>query len=306
MPEVRWSTLPVWLAKTVAVDLRDHERTPRPVTVARIRASLPPHVTRPVFVVGAPRSGTSFLGAAIGALESVSYHREPVLVKALARHVGRGDWSDARATRVLRLVYGTLLAIHLDGDRRLAEKTPQNVFLVRLLADAFPDARFVHIVRDGRDATVSYLDRPWVRQVFAWTRRRDPGGEPYGPFAPWWVEPERTAEYEATSDLHRAVWVWRRHVEAARSGLARVHHSRWIEVRYEEVARDPEPTGERVLGLLDVDDPHERARLHGALAQISEASVGRWRDTLDDVDLAVIEREAGDLLGDLDGPEPVP
>lgn len=303
VPQVRWFNLPVWLAKTLVVDARDYQHDPRPVTLRRLGRSVRPRIVAPVFVVGAPRSGTSVLAGTIGAMPSVSYHREPVLMKAVARHVGRGDWSRQGAIRLIRALYGTLLAIHLDGDLRLVEKTPQNAFLVPTLAEAFPDGRFVHIVRDGRDATVSYLEKPWVRQVFAWTHRRDPGGQPYGPFAPWWVEPERRDEYESTSDLHRAIWVWRRHVEAARSGLADVDPSRWVEVRYEELVRDPFPVGEQILDVLSVSDPDERSRFHDALGQLRGASVGRWRDRFDDVELAVVEREAGTLLREL-GQEP--
>ncbi len=296
VPSVRWFNAPLWAAKTVVVDLRDYQHEPRPVTVRRVAASLWPELGSPVFVVGAPRSGTSVLAGSLGAMPSVSYHREPVVMKAIVRHVGRGDWPAPRAQRAIRWVYRMLLVLHLDGDLRLVEKTPQNAFLVPTLAAAFPDARFVHIVRDGRDATVSYLEKPWVRQVFAWTRRRDPGGQPYGPFAPWWVEAGRRDEFESTSDVHRAVWVWRAHVEAARAGLASVDPSRWVEVRYEDLTRDPDAVAERLLTVLGVDDPDDRARLHDALSRMSGASVGRWRDRLDDVALATIEREAGPLL----------
>src|SRR5690606_19620013 len=175
VPAVRRANLPWWLAKTAAVDLRDYDGPRRSLTLERLRASLPPRVRRPIFVVGAPRSGTSFLGGCIGALASVSYHREPVVMKAVGRHVTSGDWTPERARRTYHLVYRTLLALHAAGDLRLAEKSPQNAFIVQSLAEAFPDAQFVHIVRDGRDAAVSYLEKPWVRQVFAWTRRRDPG-----------------------------------------------------------------------------------------------------------------------------------
>jgi hypothetical protein len=297
VPSVSRANLPVWLAKTAAVDLRDYDRR-RPLALDRVRASLPPRVHRPIFLVGAPRSGTSFLGGCIGTLESVSYHREPVVMKALGQHVG-GDWSPERTARTYRLVYGTLLGLHLAGDLRLAEKTPQNVFLVGSLAEAFPDARFVHIVRDGRDAALSYLEKPWVRQVFAWTHRRDPGGQPYGPFAPWWVEGDRRDEFESTSDWHRAVWVWRRHVEAALDGAVDVGPDRWTEVRYEELQADPAGHAERLVEFLGVDDADEHAALRRALDAADPRSVGRWRGALDEVQLEVVEREAGKLLARL-------
>lgn len=298
VPVVRWANLPVWMAKTAAVDLRDYDKR-RPLTWGRLRSTFPPRIRQPIFVVGSPRSGTSFLGGCIGAVDSVSYHREPVIMKAVGQHVWRGEWDSRRAQITYGAVYGMLLGLHLAGDLRLADKTPQNVFIAHSLADAFPDARFVHIVRDGRDATVSYLEKPWVRQVYAWTRRRDPGGQPYGPFAPFWIEPERRAEFESTSDLHRAIWVWRRHVQAAREAGQEIDAGRWMEVRYETLQAAPHGEGDRILDFLGVTDLHQRAQLHTALDAADPGSVGRWRGKLDDVALEVIDREAGKLLAEL-------
>jgi hypothetical protein len=299
VPVITRYNLPVWLAKTVVVDVRDYGGARRPLSAARLRASLPPHVRRPIFVVGAPRSGTSFLGGSIGALGTVSYHREPVIMKAVGQHVTGGEWDQRRATAVYRRTYRTLLGVHLAGDLRLADKSPHNGFIVRSLAEAFPDAQFVHIVRDGRDAAVSYLEKPWVRQVYAWTRRRDPGGQPYGPFAPFWVERDRVPEFESTSDLHRAIWVWRGHVEAACEGAADLPADRWLDLRYETLLKEPETEATRLLEFLDLDDDGEVEQLHTALADANLGSIGRWRDELDDLDLATIEREAGDLLARL-------
>jgi hypothetical protein len=299
VPGVSSVNLPIWLAKTVAVDVRDYDRGRRPLTLARLRASLPPRVRRPIFVVGAPRSGTSFLGGCIGSLGSVSYHREPVIMKAVGRQVTSGEWDQARATAVYQRAYRTLLGLHLAGDLRLADKSPHNSFIVRSLAAAFPDAQFIHIVRDGRDAAVSYLEKPWVRQVYAWTRRRDPGGQPYGPFAPFWVERDRVAEFESTSDLHRAVWAWRAHVEAARDGGADMPADRWLDVRYETILKEPETEAARLLEFLGAEGDDDEQQLRTALADANPASIGRWHDQLAAADIAVIEREAGDLLAGL-------
>ena len=299
VPAVQPLNLPLWLAKTAVVDLRDYDKPRRRLTATRLRGSLPPRVRRPIFVVGSPRSGTSFLGGCIGTLSSVSYHREPVVMKAVGKHVCNGDWSPARARRTYQLVYRTLLGLHIAGDLRLAEKSPQNVFIIPSLAAAFPDAQFIHIVRDGRDAAVSYLEKPWVRQIYAWTRRRDPGGQPYGPFAPFWVEPERIAEFESTSDLHRAIWVWRRHVEAAEAGASAIDATRWLDVRYEVLQHEPATEGDRVLDFLGIEEETERDRLRVALAKADPTSIGRWRERVDEASAEVIEREAGKLLARL-------
>jgi hypothetical protein len=297
VPAVRWTNMPVWLAKTAVVDLRDYDGH-RSLTAARLRSLLRTEVRRPIFVVGSPRSGTSFLGGCLGALESISYHREPVAMKAVAQHVWRDEWSPQRTQRTYQLIYRSLLRLHLNGDLRLMDKTPQNAFLVPSLAETFPDAQFIHIVRDGRDATVSYLEKPWVRQIYAWTHRRDPGGQPYGPFAPYWVEEARRAEFESTSDLHRSVWVWRRHVETALEAGEKLPPDRWTEVRYEDLQSDPHAQGDRLADFLGVATD-ERSRLHEALEAADPGSVGRWRSRLDDAALEVVEHEAGKLLARL-------
>ncbi|MEE3918982.1 sulfotransferase [Micromonospora sp. BRA006-A] len=61
---------------------------------------------RPIFILGAPRSGTTFLGSCVGALPDVSYHFEPRLTKAVARCVYEGSWTPQRAARYFRGYYG--------------------------------------------------------------------------------------------------------------------------------------------------------------------------------------------------------
>lgn len=112
-------------------------------------------------MVGAPRSGTTFLGSCVEALPEVSYHYEPLLTQWLVRERNALGWSDARVARVQRATYRWLLRIHGEGDLVLAEKTPRNAFALPFLRGQFPGARFVHILRDGRDVTLSLLRLPW-------------------------------------------------------------------------------------------------------------------------------------------------
>src|SRR5690606_35770468 len=145
----------------------------------------------PRFVVGAPRSGTSFLGDAIGALPEFSYHYEPPVTKAAARYVHEGLWSEPKARPFYRAAYRRLLRRHPDGDLRFCEKTPQNCFVMDFLDRTFEDAQFLHIVRDGRDAALSYREKPWLAERARDSGRREAGGYLHGPFPRFWVEPER-------------------------------------------------------------------------------------------------------------------
>ena len=116
-----------------------------------------------MFVIGAARSGTTFLGDCVGHLPEISYHHEPPATKAAGRHVYEGLWSYRRSRFFFRSVYAWLLRVELDGDLRFCDKTPTNALLIPFLARAFPDAQFIHIIRDGRDASASLYKQPWLR-----------------------------------------------------------------------------------------------------------------------------------------------
>jgi len=294
-----WRTLPAWILATRRVD-DEHYRCESARSDGRRptrwwRADL----SRAVFVVGAPRSGTSFLGATFQHLPGFSYHYEPPLAKALARAASEEGWGEQRFARASRALYRWLLCRHGDGDLRLAEKTPQNCFVVPQLARALPDARFVHIVRDGRDAALSYREKPWLAAEAAGSGRRETGGYLLGPFPRFWVEPERRQEFRDTSDFHRCLWAWRRHVEAASDSLLRLATDRRLEVRYESLVARPECEGERLLDFLDVREPGARKAALAHLERASGGGVGRWREELGADESEVVAREAGPTLARL-------
>jgi hypothetical protein len=277
----------------IASDLRDRRRDPALLNRPSPRA-LDPRLRRPIFIIGAPRSGTTFLGNSLGRLPGISYHFEPRLTKAAARCVYDGSWSARRAATVFRLSYGALLLATLDGGYRFAEKNPENSFLVPFLATEFPDAQFVHIVRDGRDATVSHAEKPWLAADSAASGRRGPSGQLLGPGARWWVEPERRAEFSLVPDIARSAWCWRRFTEAALDSLGGLAAGRTVEVRYEGMVSDPAATADMLSDFLEL--PPGRIALHTSLARARRDSVGRWLAALGKRDLETIMAEIGPLL----------
>lgn len=287
--------LPLWALRTYA-GTRRRRGPPRPLSLRRVKHSVWPPIRRPVFIVGADRSGTTFLGDTLAVLPELSYQHEPAVIKAAGRYVYEGRWGFRRSRAFFRLVYRWLLRIHLDGDLRFAEKTPGNAFIVPFLARAFPDASFVHILRDGRDAARSHLQQPWLLASSLASGRREPGGYRYGSDARFWVEPERRAEFESTSDLHRCIWSWRRHTQAALDGAAGLPAERYHELRYEALVSAPIAQGNRLLDFLGISEPASRAVLLDALARADPRGVGGWRESFAPEELAVIEREAGGLL----------
>ena len=290
--------LPRWIVRTARSDRRRYRGSGRPMSARRLWRLLRPNLRRAVFIVGADRSGTTFLGDSLAAVPELSYHHEPVLTKAAGRYVYERRWSERRAVLLYRTTYAWLLRIHADGDLRLAEKTPSNSFILPFLARTFPDSRFVHIVRDGRDAVASHLKQPWLLAGSLATGRREPTGYRYGPDARFWVEKHRRAEFESTSDLARTIWSWRRHTEAALEGRT-LGRTRYHELRYEELVNRPAEAGERLLDFLGIHTPASRAALLEALTVAESRSVGRWHDELGAEQLAEVEKEAGELLREL-------
>jgi len=238
-----------------------------------------------VFVVGSPRSGTTFLAGAIGSLPGFVDLGEVAPVKAAVPELAALD--PPAAARRLRKTLAVARRVGLVGAVRPVEQTPELAHLVDVLPLAFPEAQVVHIVRDGRDVVSSLLEKPWLRPSEA---KADDAGIAYGSYARFWVEPERRAEFETTSDARRAAWAWRRYVTAARSAQAPV-----LELRYEELSEDPAAVAKGLASHLGARE-HELA---AALARAHRTSIGRYLRDLDEEQLADVHAEAGDLLREL-------
>ena len=239
-----------------------------------------------IFIVGSPRSGTTFLARALGEQPGIVDLGEVQPLKAaIPRLVALSrDSAAAQLRRILELVR------RLGGARRLrgVEQTPETAFVLEAALLAYPDARAVHLIRDGRDVVCSLLERGWLSATAHGT---DDAGLPLGPHPRFWVEPERRAEFRSTRDARRAAWAWRSYVAAARS----VADPRVLELRYEELIGHPASAAEELAGGLSLDGTTLGASLSGA----STRSVGRWRTELAPEQLADVEDEAGALLTEL-------
>jgi len=241
---------------------------------------------RLVFVVGSPRSGTTFLAGAIGSLPGFVDLGEVAPLKAAIPAL-HAEPDEAAARRIRRILTVTR-RVAFVGSRRAVEQTPETAFVSRAAALAFPEARFVHIVRDGRDVACSLLERGWLS---AGRGGGDDAGLPYGAEARFWVEPERRQEFSAASNARRAAWAWCRYVSAARVAPA----ERLFELRYETLTADPDGTARELAAFLDAPVNALAQALRGA----RDTSVGRWSRELSEADLAEVEEECGGLLRDL-------
>jgi hypothetical protein len=240
---------------------------------------------RLVFVVGSPRSGTTFLAGAIGSLPGFVDLGEVAPVKAAVPELAALEPEEA--ARRLRKTLAVARRVGLVGSVRAVEQTPELAHVASIIPLAYPQARVVHIVRDGRDVVCSLLEKPWLRPEQA---KADDAGIAYGSYARFWVEPERRDEFERVSDARRAAWAWRRYVTAARTMQPAA-----LELRYEEIAADPTSAAHKLAAHLDAPED----QLAAALARAHGTSVGRYRDDLTADQLGDVLAEADDLLREL-------
>lgn len=178
----------------------------------------------------------------------------------------------------VRRIYAIYARRH--GKSRYGDKTPIHVMKLPQLAGLFPEARFVHIIRDGRDVADSYLDVAW------------------GP-----------------DDVVEAALLWKRAVEAGRRGGRALGPHRYREVRYEDLVEDPEGTVQDLCRFVELRfDPvmlryYERAGEVAGKMGMPEArrslylpptrGIRDWRTQMRNVDVVAFEAVSGALLEEL-------
>jgi hypothetical protein len=126
-----------------------------------------------------------------------------------------------------------MLLDRYGGDPQIVaigEKTPLNVLHFSTLAEMFPGARFIHMVRDGRDCTVSN----WHQAM-----RTRPG----------WIEAEFGGEFSRYVDHFAPVWA--RHSSAGER-YVRDHPETSRQLRYEELKAEPHRQVQALLEFLGV------------------------------------------------------
>lgn len=278
------------------------------------------------FVVGVGRSGTTLLRLMLDAHSELAMPPEtgfiPDLIKAarpddatvddlvhaVTSHRKWGDFQleeadlrrrwDALDTIKPRPVVRGFYELYAEMQHkpRWGDKTPGYTMYMRRISRVLPEARFVHVIRDGRAVAHSRMKTLSLREV----------------------------------EMEKVARRWRRRLRKAQRQGRKLDH--YLEIRYEVLVRDPEATlrtvcdfvdlpweggmldyhrrSEERLAELDRDIPawgdklprsaESRMALHRQTTKPPDpARIDRWRSEMTDDDLATFEREAGDLLAEL-------
>jgi hypothetical protein len=278
------------------------------------------------FVVGVGRSGTTLLRLMLDAHPELTIppetHFVPELIRAADKRgasperiaeimISQRQWADfgldadelrgrlavlepLDAAGALRAFYG-LYAVRADKPR-WGDKTPIYVEHMREIEAALPEARFVHLIRDGRDVALSRI------------RRALDEPPPAG----------------------RIARNWKRRIGAARKRARKLGH--YLELRYEDLVTETEASLRRVCEFVEL--PYDAAMLdyhHRAGERLSELAgdlpargskarrpgserlaahalateppreerIGAWREQMSPADVAAFEDAAGGLLDEL-------
>jgi hypothetical protein len=266
-----------------------------------------PERYNPFFIVGSGRCGSTLLRAMLEAHPAVHIPPENVMLRPILREYpwfSRLPWSvllrvvlgnmafhaswdefdlplgpvfrdlAERPTRarnlaaVLDTVYRAHMVRHKPAATRWGDKSTFVVLVLGQLRKVFPDLRVIHIVRDGRDVAASFADA-------------------FG------------------EDLYRATFVWLRAVRAAHAFRDR-HPRQYLELRYEELVRQPEETLREAAAFLGLEFHEHMVRHHeldlwlgdmartpwmkGARTAVHQDSIGRWRTAFTPAQAAELER----------------
>jgi hypothetical protein len=253
----------------------------------------------PIFIVGAARSGTTWVydimtahPAVAGVYESWLFTpRDGVQSLFTPAHWPPGDSGLGRLlsredllAHTRQLTRSLLSRSIQPGHRFLVEKSPNHLFAMDFIQELFPDARFIHVLRDGRDVCVSVraAAKSWGRQ---WQKS-------FG------------------ASVRSSARAWRDAVTRAHQDGARLN-DHFLEIRYEDIHRDPRTAYIRLFDFCGI--PYDESLLEDIFTatdfrnnfQADDAAfrrggrTGDWRSYFSLRDAYMFHKQAGRKLMEL-------
>jgi hypothetical protein len=267
---------------------------------------------QPVIIIGAPRSGTNILRDVLTSLPNVATWPCDE-INYIWRHGNTGHHADAftpemahsKCRKYIRSKFASLA--RSTGSTVVLEKTCANSLRVGFVSAVLPEAKYIFIVRDGRDVVPSAMKRwqgimelPLLPYLMQKVR-----------FVPPFDLPVYAVRYLAaqvhrcfSNDKRLSVWgprfdgmeafcrthslpeicamQWKCCVERAEQDFARFPREKVCRVRYEDLTADPVGEIKRLLGFLAVSAPEEEIARYAAV--ISPRHTNAWDTRLGEED----------------------
>ena len=257
----------------------------------------PAKIKRPIFVLGAPRSGTTLLfhllrsGHGLGSLPGEGHnlwraYHHPRYSRWRSDAVGPGELGLGEK----RFVQAYLRA-WIGPKARLVEKTPENSLRIPYLLDLFPDARFVVIHRYPLDVLHSLING-WrhpearYRSYYVPEDLHIPGHSHRRLWCFALVEGWRQLKSSPVPEI--ALAQWRACADGLLAGRAAMDPERFTELHLEELLAAPEPTAQALFERLELpwgNAPRQRLEelLERPVNALSPPETEKWRRNSEEI-----------------------
>lgn len=269
----------------------------------------PAKISKPVFIVAAPRSGSTLLfetlaassqlctvgGEAHWLVESIPELRPGASGvdsnRLTAEHVTARIAEDIREQILSRLQDHAGHQLAEPGAKRFLEKTPKNALRIPFFNQMFPDAQFIFLWRDPRE-NISSMMEAWRSGNWRTYPKLD-GFE--GPWSlllpPQWRAMNGKPLHEITA------WQWRRTNEIVLDDLQSLPRERWMVLQYAELVRDPAVAVAKACEFLNISiDATLGHRLCAPLPEsrytLSTPAADKWRNNEAEISLVLPSVEA--------------
>ena len=278
----------------------------------------------PLVIIGAARSGTNMLRDLLCSLEPFATWPCDE-IQYVWRHGNRefatdeftAEMADPKTIAFIRKQFAKFAKMH--PGKQIIEKTCANTLRCEFVQRVLPEAKFVHIIRDGRDVAASASIR-WnagldLEYLFKKARYVPMGDVPYYAsrylgshfyrltagkkrLSTWGPKFSGMSQAFAENDLPVGCAIqWKTCVSSAIEQLSRLDQSNVMTVRYEEATANPALTLTNICQFVGTDV--DAAAIEALTSRVSKKSVGKWKSQLTDSQVEGIEEKAGDLLNQL-------
>ena len=264
-----------------------------------------PILFQPVIIIGAGRSGTNILRDTLAQFESLgTWNCDEInyIWRHGNMHYPSDEFPPYLATFKVREFLrkkSAQLARRLKV-KYIVEKTCANSLRVEFVDRVFPEAKYIYIVRDGRDVVASAikrwkapLDIPYILKKARYVPLSD------APYYAWcylnncvfrlYSHEKRLAFWgprfdnmgtmlQTRSLAHVCAMQWIRCVERAEEAFAMISRDRVTSIKYEELVAAPVEHIASIIDFLGVGIVTDR--LNAAVKQISASNIGKWKQDL--------------------------